>query len=127
MESDEKYILSRFGNKNHFAVPEGYFEHFQDDILTSVAMLEEEKTVETCPKEDKPKTITLRCMRRNNGGGSRSMDSFHALRTTTRPHIGCQGQQATNGNNGQQHGYAACKRHACTPLCKRRDGRLLYD
>ena len=60
MESDEKYILSRFGNKNHFAVPEGYFEHFQDDILTSVAMLEEEKTVETCPKEDKPKTIPLR-------------------------------------------------------------------
>ena len=60
MESDEKYILSRFGNKNHFAVPEGYFEHFQDDILTSVAMLEEEKTVETCPKEDKPKTIPHR-------------------------------------------------------------------
>lgn len=60
MESDEKYILSRFGNKNHFAVPEGYFEHLQDDILTSVAMLEEEKTVETCPKEDKPKTIPLR-------------------------------------------------------------------
>lgn len=60
MESDEKYILSRFGNKNHFAVPEGYFEHLQDDILTSVAMLEEEKTVETCPKEDKPKIIPLR-------------------------------------------------------------------
>lgn len=60
MESDEKYILSRFGNKNHFSVPEGYFEHLQDDILTSVAMLEEEKTVETCPKEDKPKTIPLR-------------------------------------------------------------------
>ena len=60
MESDEKYILSRFGNKNHFTVPEGYFEHLQDDILTSVAMLEEEKTVKTCPKEDKPKTIPLR-------------------------------------------------------------------
>lgn len=60
MESDEKYILSRFGNKNHFTVPEGYFEHLQDDIFTSVAMLEEEKTVETCPKEDKPKTIPLR-------------------------------------------------------------------
>lgn len=59
MESDEKYILSRFGNKNHFTVPEGYFEHLQDDILTSVTMLEEEKTVETCPKEDKPKTIPL--------------------------------------------------------------------
>lgn len=59
MESDEKYILSRFGNKNHFTVPEGYFEHLQDDIFTSVAMLEEEKTVETCPKEDKPKTIPL--------------------------------------------------------------------
>ena len=52
MESDEKYILSRFGNKNHFAVPEGYFEHLQDDILASVAMLEEEKTVETCPGQD---------------------------------------------------------------------------
>ena len=100
MESDEKYILSRFGNKNHFAVPEGYFEHLQDDILTSVAMLEEEKTVETCPKEDKPKTIPLR---------SRMLRyAAHALRTTTRPHIGCQGQQATNGNNGQQHGYAVC-------------------
>lgn len=59
MESDEKYILSRFGNKNHFTVPEGYFEHLQDDILTSVAMLEEEKTVETCPKEDKPKPKTI--------------------------------------------------------------------
>ena len=47
MESDEKYILSQFGNKNHFAVPEGYFEHLQDDILT-------------CPKEDKSKTIPLR-------------------------------------------------------------------
>lgn len=60
MESDEKYILSRFGNKKHFAVPEGYFEHLQDDILASVAMLEEEKKVEACPKEDKPKTIPLR-------------------------------------------------------------------
>ena len=133
MESDEKYILSRFGNKNHFAVPEGYFEHLQDDILTSVAMLEEEKTVETCPKEDKPKTIPLRSRMLRYAAacagimvaGAVAWTAF-TLSAPQQATNGNNGQQATNGNNGQQHGHAVCARHACTPLCKRRDGRLLY-
>lgn len=60
MESDEKYILSRFGNKNHFAVPEGYFEHLQDNILASVALEEEDKAAEAPTKDNTPKIIPLR-------------------------------------------------------------------
>lgn len=55
MESDEKYILSRFGNKNHFTVPEGYFEHLQDDIFTSVAMLEEKRQWRHARKKTSPR------------------------------------------------------------------------
>lgn len=60
MESDEKYILSRFGNKNHFAVPEDYFEHLQDNILASVALEEEDKAAEAPTKDNTPKIIPLR-------------------------------------------------------------------
>lgn len=60
MESDEKYILSRFGNKNHFAVPEGYFEQLQDNILASVALEEEDKAAEAPTKDNTPKIIPLR-------------------------------------------------------------------
>ena len=33
MEKDEKFILSNYGKENHFKVPEGYFEAFDEKLL----------------------------------------------------------------------------------------------
>lgn len=36
MIKEEKILQNRFGKDNHFKVPEGYFEHFTDQLMSQI-------------------------------------------------------------------------------------------
>lgn len=36
MDNEEKYILNRFGRKNPFTVPEGYFDQLASDVMAQI-------------------------------------------------------------------------------------------
>lgn len=49
MVNEEKILHDRFGNANHFKVPEGYFEHFTEQLMSQIPE-DEAKVIERQPR-----------------------------------------------------------------------------
>lgn len=49
MGNEEKILHDQFGNANHFKVPEGYFEHFTDQLMSQIPV-QEAKVIEMQPR-----------------------------------------------------------------------------
>lgn len=49
MVNEEKILHDKLGNTNHFKVPEGYFEHFTEQLMSQIPA-EEAKVIEMQPR-----------------------------------------------------------------------------
>lgn len=52
MEIDEEILLTKSGKKNPFTVPDGYFEHFTNQLMDSLPDPKEKKILSPAPKHN---------------------------------------------------------------------------